>query len=228
MLIDARQDEAALVQGLRALGGGADANRRKGVAHTGEEAALLRQGAGIRDHSESVHLQAVVVVETQGLVLDYPAIQRETALLQPLFAAGMAAVQNGHIVFLRHLVDGCEEAHEILFRVDVLLPVGGEQNVLALFQSQACVDVAGLDFLQVLVEHLCHGAAGDVHPLLGQAALVKVLPGVLAVGQVHVADDVHDAAVIGFHYEGGKKMGWENVLTFSKIQKNEIFVLLSL
>ena len=194
-LIDARQDEAALVQGLRALCAGADANRRERVPHTGEEAALLRQGAGIRDHGESVHLQAVIVVEAQGLVLNHPPVQLETALLQPLFAAGMAAVQHGHIELLRHLIDGCEEASEILFCIDILLPVGGEQDVLALFQSQAGVDVAGLDFGQVVVEHFGHGAAGDIHPLLGKAALVEVLPGVLAVCQVHIRDDVHNAAV---------------------------------
>ena len=65
------------------------------------------------------------------------------------------------------------------------------------------------------MEHLCHGAAGDVHPFLGQAALVEVLPGVLAVRQIHVTDDVNNAAVgllrqalvlaavAGFHVENG-------------------------
>ena len=195
MLIDASQDETALVQGLWALGAGADAHRREGMAHTGEKAALLRQGAAVADHGESVHLQAVVVVEAQGLVLNHPPVQLETALLQPLFAAGMAAVQHGHIVLFRHLVNGREEACEVLFRVDVLLPVGGEQDIPAFLQPQACVDVAGFDLRQVLVEHFCHGTAGDVHPLLGQAALVEVLPSVLAVGQVHVGDDIHNAAV---------------------------------
>ena len=98
-------------------------------------------------------------------------------------------IQHRHIVLLRHFVDGRKEAYEILLCVDVLLPVGGKQNIPALLQPQPGVYVTGFDFRQVLVEHLGHGAAGDVHPLLGQAALVKVLPGVLAVGQVHVADD---------------------------------------
>lgn len=194
-LINARQDEAALVQCLRALCAGADANRRERVPHTGEEAALLRQGAGIRDHGEGVHLQAVVVVEAQGLVLDDPAVQLETGLLQTLFAPGMAAVQHGHVVLLCHFIDGSKKAYEVLLRVDVLLPVGGKQNVLALFQSQAGVDITGLDFLQVLVEHFGHGAAGDVGALLGQAVLRQVPPGVFGVAQVHIGDDVHDAAI---------------------------------
>ena len=142
-------------------------------------------------------------------------IQGEAGLLQPLFAAGMAAVQHGHIVLLRHFIDGSKKAHEILLRVDVLLPVGGKQNVLALFQSQAGVNVAGLDFLQVLVEHFGHGAASDVGALLGQTVLRQVTAGVLRIAQVHVGNNVHDAAVgllrkalvlaavAGFHVEDG-------------------------
>ena len=215
MRIDACQDETSLVQSLGALGGGADAHRRERVPHAGEEAALLGQSAGIRDHGEGVHLQAVVVVEAQRLMLDHPLVQLETGLLQTFFAAGMAAVQHGHVVLLRHFIDGSKEAYEVLLRVDVLLPVGGKQNVLALFQSQAGVNVAGLDFLQVLVEHFGHGAAGDVGALLGQAVLRQVTAGVLRVAQVHVGNNVHDAAVgllrqalvlaavAGFHVEDG-------------------------
>ena len=195
MRIDACQDETSLVQSLGALGGGADAHRRERVPHAGEETALLGQSAGIRDHGEGVHLQAVVVVEAQRLMLDHPLVQLETGLLQTLFATGMAAVQHGHIVLLRHFIDGSKKAHEILLRVDVLLPVGGKQNVLALFQSQAGVDITGLDFLQVLVEHFGHGAASDVGALLGQTVLCQVTAGVLRVAQVHVGDNVHDAAV---------------------------------
>ena len=215
MRIDACQDKATLVQSLGPLRGSADTHRRERVPHAGEEAALLGQSAAVADHGEGVHLQAVVVVEAQGLMLDHPLVQLEAGLLQTLFAAGMAAVQHGHVVLLRHFIDGSKEAYEVLLRVDVLLPVGGEQNVLALFQSQAGVDIAGLDFLQVLVEHFGHGAAGDVGALLGQAVLRQVTAGVLRVAQVHIGDNVHNAAVgllrkalvlaavAGFHVEDG-------------------------
>ena len=195
MRVDACQDETALIQGFGPLCGGADAHRREGVPHAGEEAALLGQSAAVADHREGVHLQAVVVVEAQGLVLDHPFVQLEAGLLQTFFAAGMAAVQHGHVVLFRHFIDGRKEAYEILLCVDVLLPVGGKQNVLALFQSQAGVDVAGLDFLQVLVEHFGHGATSDVGALLGQAVLRQVTAGVLRIAQVHVGNNVHDAAV---------------------------------
>ena len=40
-----------------------------------------------------------------------------------------------------------------------------------------------------------HGAAGDVGALLGEAGVGQVAAGMLAVGHVHVGDDVHNAAV---------------------------------
>ena len=215
MRIDACQDETALIQGFRPLRGSADAHRRERMPYAGEETALLGQSAAVADHSEGVHLQAVVVVETQRLMLDHPLVQLEARLLQTLFAAGMAAVQHGHVVLLRHFIDGRKETYEVLLRVDVLLPVGGEKDVPALFQPQAGVDIAGFDFHQVLVEHLGHGAASDVGALLGQAVLRQVTAGVLRVAQVHVGDNVHDAAVgllrqalvlaavAGFHVEDG-------------------------
>lgn len=57
------------------------------------------------------------------------------------------------------------------------------------------MDVAGVDFAQVFAQHLGHGASRHVSALFGQAALRQVAARVLGVGQVHVADDVHNAAV---------------------------------
>ena len=193
--VDAAEHEAAFVKCLGTLGAGADAHGRKRVALAGEKAGLLGQGAGVGHHAEGVHLQAVVVVEAQGLVLDHAGVQLESAGLQALAAAGVAAVEDGHVVLLGHAVDGGEEAHEVLLGVDVLLAVGGEQDVLALLQAQALVDVAGLNLGEVLVQDLGHGAAGDVGALLGEAGVGQVAAGVLAVGHIHVGDDVHNAAV---------------------------------
>ena len=79
VLVDAGNDEAGLVEGLGALGAGADADGGEGMPHAGEETALLRQGTTVTDHSEGVHLQAVVVVEAERLVLDDAAVELETA-----------------------------------------------------------------------------------------------------------------------------------------------------
>lgn len=133
--VDTGQDEIALVQRLGALCAGADAHGREGVADAGEEAALLRQSAAVGHHTERVHLEAVIVVEAQRFVLDNAPVQREAALLQSLAAAGMAGVEDGYIVLFRHTVDGGEQGGEVLLCVDILLPVGGQQNVSALFQA---------------------------------------------------------------------------------------------
>ena len=84
-------------------------------------------------------------MEAQGFVLNHSAVQNEARGLQPLFRAGMAGIENGHIVLFRHGVDGAEQGQEILLRVDVFLPVGGEQNVLPFVQPQPLVDVGSLD-----------------------------------------------------------------------------------
>ena len=108
---------------------------------------------------------------------------------------GVAAVEDGHVVLLGHLINGVEEAEEVLLRVDVFLAVGGEKDVLAFFKTQTLVNIAGLNLCEVIMQHLCHRAAGHVGPLFGQPAVGQIAAGMLAVGHVHVGDDVHDAAV---------------------------------
>ena len=57
------------------------------------------------------------------------------------------------------------------------------------------MDIRGLYLRQVLPQHLGHRGAGDVGALPRQPALREVSPRVLAVGQVHVGDDVNYPAV---------------------------------
>ena len=213
--VDAGDDEAALVDGFGALRAGADAHGGKGMADASEETALLGQRAAVAHYGEGVHLKAVVVVEAQGFLAYDAAVELETARLEAMAAAGVAAVEDGHVVLLCHLVYGIEEREEILLRVDVLFAVGREEDVFAFLQTEAPVHIAGLNLFEILVEHLCHGRAGDVGALAGQAAFGEVAAGVLAVCQVHVGDDIDDAAVgllgqalvlaavAGFHVEDG-------------------------
>lgn len=70
-----------------------------------KEGRFLGQGAGIRYHGEGVHLQAIVIMEAQRFMLDNTLIQPEAGLLKALLAAGMAGVQDGHIVLFRYPVD---------------------------------------------------------------------------------------------------------------------------
>ena len=195
VLIDTGQDEAALVQRLGALGGGADAHRREGLADTGVERAFLRQRAAVADDGVGVHLQAVEVVEAQWLVGNHARVEHKAAAFQALAAARVAAVEDGHVVLLGHGVHRLEEREEVRIRIDILLAVGREQDVAALFQPQALMHRAGLDIGQVVVQHLGHGRAGHIGALRGHAAGVQVAAGVLRVAQVHIRDDVHDAAV---------------------------------
>ena len=127
----------------------------------------------------------------------------------------MATVEDGHVVFLRHLVDSSEEGEEVLLRVDIFLAMGGQENVLAFLQAEALVDVAGLDIGEVVVEDFRHGGSCDIGALLRQTAVGEVSSCVLRVGHIHVGDDIDDtavgflgqalvlAAVAGLHVENG-------------------------
>lgn len=81
-LVNAGEDEACVVEALGTLGRRADAHGGEGVSHGGEEARFLGQGAGVGDDGGGVHLQAVIVVEAEGLVLDDALVELEATLGQ--------------------------------------------------------------------------------------------------------------------------------------------------
>ena len=193
--MDAGEDKAALVQCLRPLGGGADAHRRERLAERQVKTRLLRQRAAVGYNAEGVHLQAVVIVKAQRLVGDDAPVQFKAAFLQPLAAPGMAGVQHRQVVLRRHGVYRREERTEILLRVDVFLPVGREQDILAFFQTQLGVNVACLDLRQILMQHLRHGAAYHKGALLRDARGVQIAPCMLGIAEVHIGGHIHNAAV---------------------------------
>ena len=192
---DAGEREAGLVQGLGALGGGADTHRWERAADAREEAGLLGQGAGVGDHGEGVHLQAVVVVEAHGLVHAHARVQLEAGGLQALAGARVAGVQDRHVVFLGQRVDRGEQAREVRLGVDVLLAVCRQQHVAPGLQSELGEDMGPLDLVKVGAQHLGHGRARDVGALGCAAGVLEVAACVLGVGQVDVGDHVDDASV---------------------------------
>lgn len=76
-LVDTSNDEVTLVDGFGTLGRGADADGGEGVPDAGEERGFLGKGAAIADDGEGVHLETVVVVEAEGLVLDDTRVELE-------------------------------------------------------------------------------------------------------------------------------------------------------
>ena len=195
VLIYAGEDEVALVYGFGALRARADADCRERMSNACEEGGLLRESAAVAHDCERVHLEAVVVVETERFVLDDTRVELEAGLCETVAAARVAAVENRHVVFFGHGVDGVEQTEEVLLCVYVLLPVGAEKDVTTLLQPQTGVDVARFDFREVVVEHLRHRGTCDERAFLRESAVSEVSSRVLAVSHVHVADDVHDAAV---------------------------------
>lgn len=75
--VDTCNDEVTLVDSFGTLGRGADADGGEWMADAGEERGFFGKGAAIADDGEGVHLEAVVVVETEGLVLNDTRIELE-------------------------------------------------------------------------------------------------------------------------------------------------------
>ena len=177
--IDSGEDEAGVVERLGALGRGADAHCREGMTDGGKEARFFGKGAGVGNYGGSIHLQAVVVVEAERLVLYDTTVELEARLLEALARAGMAAVENRHVVAFGDGVDCVEQAQEVALGVDILFAVGRQKDVSAFFETEASVDVAGFDVGKVLMEHFGHGRACDVGAFFGQTAVGEVAAGVL-------------------------------------------------
>lgn len=177
--VNAGKDEVAFVKGFGSLGGGADAHGGDGFAYRQEEAALLGKCTGVTHHGEGVHLQIVVVMEAEGLVGYHTAVEFEAALFKAFARAGMAAVEDGHVVLLGHGVDGVEERQEVLLGVDVLLAVGRQKDIFALLKTEAAENVARFDFGQVVVENFRHGRTADISALRCHTRCVEIAAGML-------------------------------------------------
>lgn len=77
LLVDTSNNKVALVDGLGSLSRGTDADGGEGMADAGEERGFFGKGSAIADDGKSVHLKAVVVVETEGLVLNDTRVELE-------------------------------------------------------------------------------------------------------------------------------------------------------
>lgn len=111
------------------------------MTNAGEEAAFLWQCTGVRYNCKSVHLKAIVVVEAERLVLDDALVELESAGSKTVAAARVTAVEDWHVVFLCHRIDGVEETEEVLLSIDILLTMSAEKNVFDFLEAEALVNV---------------------------------------------------------------------------------------
>jgi len=82
VFVYAGDEEAGFVHGFGAFCAGSDADGWEGVALGGEEAGFFREGAGVGDDGVGVHLETVVVMEAEGLVLDDASVELEAGFLE--------------------------------------------------------------------------------------------------------------------------------------------------
>ena len=92
LFVDAGDEEAGLVKRFGAFRAGADADCRERVADACEEGAFFGERAAVAHDGECVHLQAVVVVESERFVLNHAFVELEARGGKAVTAARVAAV----------------------------------------------------------------------------------------------------------------------------------------
>ena len=182
----APNDYGPPVQHLGALRGSADEHRWEA-----EHGALLGQCAAVGEDAEGVPLEFVVVQEAEGLQAADQWMENEVPRLDDLPAPRVGGVYDGEAVSLRDVVDPRHEREEVPLVIQVLLPVGGEENVPVLLEVQPFQHGAFLYTLPVCIQHLPHGGSRDEDMFLPEALGKEVSPGVLGVGEVDVRNMVH-------------------------------------
>ncbi len=128
-------------------------------------------------------------------MLNDAGIELEAGRFEAFATPRMAGVEDRHVVLLRHLIDRRKERREVLLRIDILFTVRGEEDVFSLRQSEPSVNVRRFDRRQIFRQHLGHRRAGHVGAFFGQPAVGEVPSRMFGVCEVHVANDIDDAAV---------------------------------
>ena len=107
-LVNAGNDEVALVDGFGTFGTCTDADGRERMAYACEEAAFLGKCPTVADYCKSIHLKTVIIMKAQRLMLNDTFVKSEAARGKAIARARMTTVEDGHIVLPGHFVDGIE------------------------------------------------------------------------------------------------------------------------
>lgn len=101
------------------------------------------------------------------------AVELEASRLQAVAGARVAGVQDRHVVLLGQRVDRREQAREVGLGVYALLAVGRQQHIALGLKAELGEDVRGLDLVNVRVQDLGHGRAGDEGALRAQPVSLR-------------------------------------------------------
>ncbi len=113
-------------------------------------------------------------MEAQWLILPHARIEDEASLLDELGAARVAGVEDGHVVGFGQSVYRIHEALEVRLCVDVFFAMRGQEDVAAVFETEALEDRRAADFFEIGAKDLGHRGAGDVGALFGDALAVQI------------------------------------------------------
>ena len=108
MIIDSGKDKVPFIEGLGTLRGGADADGRYRITLGEIETAFLGERSAVGDNGEGIELKVIVVMETERFMTDDAFVKFESGGFESCAAARMAGLEDRHIIFASHSVDGRE------------------------------------------------------------------------------------------------------------------------
>lgn len=160
-----------------------------------EDAGLLLDATGVGQDEAGVGLKLQEFKEPDGIHDGYP-IERNPELLDHLPGAGVHREDNGERVFAVDRLKPRDDVLQSIGVVDVLLPVGGDEEVSLRLQPKCFEDVGPLlRDLPVLEDRVDDGVAGHADLALLDPLILKVAPGSLRGGKEVVGDVVRDHPV---------------------------------
>ena len=167
----------------------------EGDAGHAQDTRLLLDAAGVGQDEAGVGLKLEKFEEPDRVHGGYP-IERNPELLDHLPGAGVHREDDGERVLPVDRLKPRDDAPEGIGVVDVLLPVGGDEEVALRLQSKVLEDVCPpLRDLTVLEDRVDDGVPGHRDLVLLDALLLEVLPCGLRGGKEVVRDVIRDHPV---------------------------------
>ena len=122
-------------------------------------------------------------------------MELKPALFNKFFGTRVGRVNHRHLVALGHVVDSLHQAEKVLFVVNVFLPMSRNKQVIARRQAHALENITLFNLCHVVAQNLPHGGAGNKNGFAVYALAEQVTAGMLGIGQVDVADMIHNFTV---------------------------------
>ncbi|MNQ86030.1 hypothetical protein D3C85_1012140 [compost metagenome] len=126
-----------------------------------QQRSLFGNGPAIGKHAKRRHLQLDVIQQTEWFdEANQRMLQRFAQCFQAFPGARVRGDYDRVLVRLGQRTQGYQQIAQVLRRIDVLFPMGTDDEELALIQPFALQHIRGLDTRHVVIQHFLHVRTG--------------------------------------------------------------------